>query len=103
MDSSTVAWNLSNLPWIGHSFIKCHLHIIQRGIHMQNELLVSSTGIIVDFGKKKHLKKHPSKEKKYICSKKGTHFAKKKSTFGAEKRTSKHYLSNKKQQKSTYN
>ena len=44
-------------------------------------------GIIVDFGKKALLKKHPSKEKKHIFSqKKAPILQKKKSTFGAEKK-----------------
>ena len=43
------------------------------------------SGIVVDFGKKSTLEKHPSKEKKHIFSKKAP-VLQTKSTFGAEKK-----------------
>ena len=68
---------------------------------LQSIQLIYASGIIVDFGKKSTLKKHPSKEKK-------VHFKAKKAPIlqkkGSRKKTlSKHYFINKKQQESTYN
>ena len=61
------------------------------------------TGIVVDFGKKKALKKSTlPKKNKHIFGKKNIHFTKK-ALLEQKKALTKHYFINKTQQESTYN
>ena len=48
---------------------------------------VYTAGIVVDFGKRSTEKKRPPNEKKYIFSKKSTHFTKKKALLEQKKST----------------
>ena len=65
---------------------KCSTKGIKWSVYTREALCMLYTGIVVDFGKKKHLKKAPFQGKKtHIFSKRSTHFTNKKQFWSRKK------------------